>query len=157
MVNTELEIQNLWYEFKTNKNNKWVLKDIDLSLKPGELVGLLGPSGCGKTTLLRLIAGFDKPTRGLIRKNGQIFSDNNYLLSPERRQIGMVFQDYALFPHLNVWDNVCFGINKQAQSIERAKWLLTLLDIYEFKTRYPHELSGGQSQRVALALSLIHI
>ena len=150
MVNTELEIQNLWYEFKTNKNNKWVLKDIDLSLKPGELVGLLGPSGCGKTTLLRLIAGFDKPTRGLIRKNGQIFSDNNYLLSPERRQIGMVFQDYALFPHLNVWDNVCFGINKQAQSIERAKWLLTLLDIYEFKTRYPHELSGGQSQRVAL-------
>ena len=80
MVNTELEIQNLWYEFKTNKNNKWVLKDIDLSLKPGELVGLLGPSGCGKTTLLRLIAGFDKPTRGLIRKNGQIFSDNNYFL-----------------------------------------------------------------------------
>ena len=126
MVNTELEIKNLWYEFKTNKNNKWVLKDIDLSLKPGELVGLLGPSGCGKTTLLRLIAGFDKPTRGLIRKNGQIFSDNNYLLSPERRKIGMVFQDYALFPHLNVWDNVCFGINKQAQSIERAKWLLTL-------------------------------
>ena len=118
------------------------------------MVGLLGPSGCGKTTLLRLIAGFDKPTRGLIRKNGQIFSDNNYLLSPERRQIGMVFQDYALFPHLNVWDNVCFGINKQAQSIERAKWLLTLLDIYEFKTRYPHELSGGQSQRVALARAL---
>ena len=154
MVNTELEIRNLWYEFKTNKNNKWVLKDIDLSLNPGELVGLLGPSGCGKTTLLRLIAGFDKPTRGSIRKNGQIFSDNNYLLSPERRQIGMVFQDYALFPHLNVWDNVCFGINKQAQSIERAKWLLTLLDIYEFQTRYPHELSGGQSQRVALARAL---
>ena len=72
MVNTELEIQNLWHEFKTNKNNKWVLKDINLSLKPGELVGLLGPSGCGKTTLLRLIAGFDKPTRGSIKKNGQI-------------------------------------------------------------------------------------
>ena len=93
MVNTELEIQNLWYEFKTNKNNKWVLKDIDLSLKPGELVGLLGPSGCGKTTLLRLIAGFEKPKRGLIKKNGRIISDHQYLLPPERRQIGMVFQD----------------------------------------------------------------
>ena len=154
MVNTELEIQNLWHEFSSNKNDNWVLKNIDFSLKPGELVGLLGPSGCGKTPLLRLIAGFDKPTRGLIRKNGQIISDNNYLLSPERRKIGMVFQDYALFPHLNVWDNVCFGIKKQPKSIERAKWLLTLLDIYEFKSRYPHELSGGQSQRVALARAL---
>ena len=154
MVNTELEIQNLWHKFEPTKNNNWVLKDIDFSLKPGELVGLLGPSGCGKTTLLRLIAGFDKPTRGLIRKNGQIISDDNYLLSPERRQIGMVFQDYALFPHLNVWDNVCFGINKHAQSIERVNWLLILLDIYQFKSRYPHELSGGQSQRVALARAL---
>ncbi len=154
MVNTELEIQNLWHEFKPNNNNNWVLKDIVFSLKAGELVGLLGPSGCGKTTLLRLIAGFDKPTRGLIKKNGQIISNNNYLLSPERRKIGMVFQDYALFPHLNVWDNVCFGINKQAQFLERANWLLRLLDIYEFKSRYPHELSGGQSQRVALARAL---
>ena len=154
MVNTELEIQNLWHKFKPKKNSNWVLKDIDFSLKSGELVGLLGPSGCGKTTLLRLIAGFDKPSVGSIRKNGRIISDKNYLLSPERRQIGMVFQDYALFPHLNVWDNVCFGIKKHAQSIERAKWLLTLLDIYEFKSRYPHELSGGQSQRVALARAL---
>ncbi len=153
-MNTELEIKNLWHEFKPNKNNNWVLKDINFSLRPGELVGLLGPSGCGKTTLLRLIAGFDKPKRGLIKKNGQIISDNNYLLSPERRQIGMVFQDYALFPHLNVWDNVCFGINKKEQSIKRAEWLLNLLDIYELKNRYPHELSGGQSQRVALARAL---
>jgi len=153
-VNTELEIQNLWHEFKPNKNNNWVLKDINFSLRPGELVGLLGPSGCGKTTLLRLIAGFEKPKRGLIKKNGQIISDNHYLLSPERRQIGMVFQDYALFPHLNVWDNVCFGINKKEQSIKRANWLLNLLDIYEFKNRFPHELSGGQSQRVALARAL---
>ena len=115
---------------------------------------MLGPSGCGKTTLLRLIAGFDKPNRGSIKKNGQIISDNNFLLSPERRQIGMVFQDYALFPHLSVWDNVCFGITKKEQTIERANWLLSILGIYEFKTRYPHELSGGQSQRVALARAL---
>lgn len=153
-MNTELEIQNLWHEFKPNKNNNWVLKDINFSLRPGELVGLLGPSGCGKTTLLRLIAGFDKPKRGIIKRNGQIISDNNFLLSPERRNIGMVFQDYALFPHLNVWDNVCFGINKKEYSIKRANWLLNLLDIYEFKNRYPHELSGGQSQRVALARAL---
>ena len=153
-MNTELEIQNLWHDFKPNKNNNWVLKDINFLLRPGELVGLLGPSGCGKTTLLRLIAGFEKPRRGSIRRNGQIISSYNYLLSPERRQIGMVFQDYALFPHLNVWDNVCFGINKKQQSLERANWLLSLLGIYEFKSRYPHELSGGQSQRVALARAL---
>jgi len=154
LLNTELEIHNLWHEFKPYKNNNWVLKDIDFSLRSGELVGLLGPSGCGKTTLLRLIAGFEKPKRGLIKRNGQIISKSNYLLSPERRQIGMVFQDYALFPHLNVWDNVCFGINKNEQSIKRANWLLNLLDIYEFKNRFPHELSGGQSQRVALARAL---
>ncbi len=154
MSKTELEVKNLWHEFKSNKNINWVLRDINFSLKSGELVGLLGPSGCGKTTLLRLIAGFDKPIRGSIQKNGQIISNNNYLLAPERRQIGMVFQDYALFPHLNVWDNVCFGITKKKQSIERANWLLTLLGIYEFKSRYPHELSGGQSQRVALARAL---
>ncbi len=153
-MNTELEIENLWHEFKPNKNNNWVLKDINFSLRPGELVGLLGPSGCGKTTLLRLIAGFEKPKRGLIKKRGQIISDDNFVLSPERRKIGMVFQDYALFPHLNIWDNVCFGINKKEQSIKRANWLLNLLDIYEFKNRYPHELSGGQRQRVALARAL---
>ncbi len=153
-MNTELEIHNLWHKFNPNNNNNWVLKDINFSLRPGELVGLLGPSGCGKTTLLRLIAGFEKPKRGIIKKTGQIISDDNYLLSPERRQIGMVFQDYALFPHLNVWENVCFGINKKEQSIKRANWLLNLLDIYEFKKRYPHELSGGQSQRVALARAL---
>ncbi|WP_269605379.1 ABC transporter ATP-binding protein [Prochlorococcus marinus] len=153
-MNTELEIQNLWHEFKPSKNNNWVLKDINFSLRPGELVGLLGPSGCGKTTLLRLIAGFEKPKRGLIKKNGQIISNNHHLLSPERRKIGMVFQDYALFPHLNVWDNVCFGINHKEESIKRANWLLNLLDIYEFKNRFPHELSGGQSQRVALARAL---
>ncbi len=153
-MSTELEVQNLWHEFKPNKNNNWVLKDINFSLRAGELVGLLGPSGCGKTTFLRLIAGFEKPKRGLIKKNGHLISDNNFLLSPERRKLGMVFQDYALFPHLNVWENVCFGTNKKEQSIKRAKWLLNLLDIYEFKNRYPHELSGGQSQRVALARAL---
>ena len=78
-MNSELEILNLWHEFKPNKNNNWVLRDINFSMRPGELVGLLGPSGCGKTTLLRLIAGFDRPKRGIIRRNGQIISDHQYL------------------------------------------------------------------------------
>ncbi len=154
MVNTELEIQNLWHKFRPDQNSNWVLRDISFSLKSGELVGLLGPSGCGKTTLLRLIAGFENPSRGVIKKNGQIISNQNHLLPPERRKIAMVFQDYALFPHLNVWDNVCFGITQKEESIERANWLLNLLGIYDFKSRYPHELSGGQSQRVALARAL---
>ena len=153
-MSTELEIQNLWHKFKPNSESNWVLNDVSFSLNSGELIGLLGPSGCGKTTLLRLIAGFERPYRGLIKKNGNIISNNNYLLSPERRKIGMVFQDHALFPHLTVWDNVCFGITKKKQSFERADWLLNILDIYEFKSRYPHELSGGQSQRVALARAL---
>ena len=154
MLKTELEIHNLWHDFENKNISNWILKNININLKSGELIGLLGPSGCGKTTLLRLIAGFEKPKRGYIKKNGQIISKSNFLLSPERRQIGMVFQDYALFPHLNVWENVCFGISKKKQSIERADWLLSLLGIYEFKSRYPHELSGGQSQRVALARAL---
>tara|TARA_Y100001968_G_scaffold225212_1_gene208055 strand:- start:1207 stop:2268 length:1062 start_codon:yes stop_codon:yes gene_type:complete len=154
LLNTELEIKNLSHYLSSSNSKNLVLKDIDLFIKQGELVGLLGPSGCGKTTLLRLIAGFDSPTQGTIKKNGQIISDGNYLLPPERRRIGMVFQDYALFPHLNVWENVCFGVAKKEQALRRAEWLLDLLGIDEYKNRYPHELSGGQSQRVALARAL---
>jgi len=152
-VSTELEIHNLWHEFKSNKNNNWVLKDINFSLRPGELVGLLGPSGCGKTTLLRLIAGFEKPKRGLIMKNGQIISNNHYLLSPERRKIGMVFQDYALFPHLTVMENVMFGL-KNKKNRSRVNYLLNVVGLDSFVGRYPHELSGGQKQRLAIARAL---
>ena len=153
LVNTELEIQNLWHQFKPNKNNNWVLKDINFSVRPGELVGLLGPSGCGKTTLLRLIAGFEKPKSGLIKKNGILISDHQYLLAPERRQIGMVFQDYALFPHLNVFDNAKFGL-KNKNNLSRIDYLLDVLGIKNLKKRYPHELSGGQKQRLAIARAL---
>ena len=152
MVSTELEIKNLSHKFKSSEY--WILKNINLSIQEGELVGLLGPSGCGKTTLLRLIAGFDTPNKGIILKSDEIISKDDYLLPPERRDIGMVFQDFALFPHLNVWKNVCFGITKGSLNHERAKWLLSLLDIYALKNRYPHELSGGQRQRVALARAL---
>ena len=152
--NNALVIENLSHSYDNNKASNLILDSINLKIRDGELLGLLGPSGCGKTTLLRLIAGFEIPREGRIILNNNEISSSKNILVPEKRNIGMVFQDYALFPHLNVWDNVCFGINKKEQSIKRAKWLLELLDIYKLKQRYPHELSGGQSQRVALARAM---
>jgi len=152
-VSTELEIKNLWHEFKPNNNNNWVLKDINFSLKAGELIGLLGPSGCGKTTLLRLIAGFEYPSKGRISLNDNEISSRKRILSPEKRNIGMVFQDYALFPHLNVLENVIFGLkNKKDRS--RVDYLLNVVGLNSFVGRYPHELSGGQKQRLAIARAL---
>ena len=119
----------------------------------GELVGLLGPSGCGKTTLLRLIAGFEKPTNGRILINNREVANRHNLVPPEKRGIGMVFQDYALFPHLDTWSNACFGL-RRGQDKNRVEWLLELLGLSDLKLRYPHELSGGQRQRLALARAL---
>ncbi len=119
----------------------------------GELVGLLGPSGCGKTTLLRLIAGFEKPAKGNISIDNQLVACSERIMPPERRGVGMVFQDYALFPHLDAWKNVCFGL-KRGQDTRRAIWLLDLLGLADLRDRYPHELSGGQRQRLALARAL---
>ena len=106
MASVILKVVDLWHSYKKADNSEWSLRSFDLELKKGELVGLLGPSGCGKTTLLRLIAGFESPAHGFISSGEQILSSNKYLIPPERRGIGMVFQDYALFPHLNVWRNV---------------------------------------------------
>ncbi len=153
MPDSHLQIKDLWHNYGNSHNNSWTLQSLDLNLGNGELLGLLGPSGCGKTTLLRLIAGFEKPDKGTICTNGQLISSPSYLLAPERRGIGMVFQDYALFPHLTVWQNVCFGV-KRSNDRDRAKWLLDLVGIAPFSSRYPHELSGGQRQRLALARAL---
>ena len=109
MVNNILNLYGVSHYYATSDSNDFVLKSIDLSIEPGELVGILGPSGCGKTTLLRLIAGFERPKEGTISFNGLPVSTPNQIIPPERRCIGMVFQDYALFPHLNAWSNVCFG------------------------------------------------
>jgi iron(III) transport system ATP-binding protein len=121
----------------------------ELCVERGEFVALLGPSGCGKTTLLRLIAGFEEPDAGELcvderRVNG---------VAPERRRVGMVFQDYALFPHLTVAANVGFGL-RRAERPERVRKLLSLVGLDGLEHRYPHELSGGQQQRVALARAL---
>jgi iron(III) transport system ATP-binding protein len=146
-----VELEQLWHRF--GGAAEWTLQGVNFALQPGELVGLLGPSGCGKTTLLRLIAGFDSPERGSIRIDGREVAGARRFLVPERRGVGMVFQDYALFPHLDAWANTCFGL-KPAADRARAAWLLELLGLQGLEGRYPHELSGGQRQRLALARAL---
>src|SRR5262245_27363208 len=129
---------------------------ISLEIEEGELVTLLGPSGCGKTTTLRMIAGFLGPSRGRILIDGEDVTR----LPARRRNIGMVFQDYALFPHLSVADNIAFGLRERrtpaARTAERVHELLTLVRLPELAHRFPSELSGGQQQRVALARALAY-
>jgi iron(III) transport system ATP-binding protein len=117
------------------------------------MLALLGPSGCGKTTLLRLIAGFERPDAGTISIGGTTVAGPQAFVAPEKRRIGMVFQDYALFPHLSVAENVRFGLPRDAPA-ERVQMLLALVDLCGCGDRYPHALSGGQQQRVALARAL---
>jgi iron(III) transport system ATP-binding protein len=126
-----------------------------LAVQPGEIVTLLGPSGCGKTTTLRLIAGFERPDAGSIRMGGRAVADSGTWVPPERRGVGMVFQEHALFPHLNVARNVGFNLKggDRDSKVERA---LELVGLAELRDRMPHELSGGQQQRVALARALAH-
>ena len=150
----QVELDGLWHRYSgPASSGDWTLRDIHFQLRPGELVGLLGPSGCGKTTLLRLIAGFEKPDRGVVRIGAQEVAGPHRWLPPERRGVGMVFQDYALFPHLDAWRNACFGL-RRGQDSSRAAWLLELLGLKGLERRYPHELSGGQRQRLALARAL---
>ncbi len=129
---------------------------IDLSVKEGDFFALLGPSGCGKTTILRLVAGFNTPDSGSISVNGQRIEK----VPPEKRNIGMVFQNYALFPHLRVADNIAFGPSvrrtPKEQIREQVKEMLALVRLEAFADRYPRQLSGGQQQRVALARALIN-
>ena len=148
-----LVIENLSHSYGSEKGANLILDSINFKIKDGELLGLLGPSGCGKTTLLRLIAGFEKPNDGKITLNNNEISSCNNVVVPEKRNIGMVFQDYALFPHLNVFDNAKFGL-KNNNNLSRIDYLLNVLGINGLKNRYPHELSGGQKQRLAIARAL---
>ena len=129
---------------------------LSLQVTRGETVALLGPSGCGKTTLLRLVAGFEAPDHGSILVAGSIVSGAATFVPPEERRIGFVFQDYALFPHLDVLGNVAFGLSGRpgSQRRERAREVLDLVGLTVFAGRYPGQLSGGQQQRVALARAL---
>jgi len=124
-----------------------------LCLSRGEVVALLGPSGCGKTTLLRLVAGFERPDAGTVTVAGRVVAGPDTWVAPERRRVGMVFQDYALFPHLTVAANVGFGLPRPERGT-RVPELLEIVGLAGLELRYPHELSGGQQQRVALARAL---
>jgi iron(III) transport system ATP-binding protein len=128
---------------------------VDLSLEEGGITALLGPSGCGKTTTLRLIAGFERPDAGEVRLSGRVLASDSVDVPPERRGIGFVFQDYALFPHLSVVENAAFGLRgPRAARLERARGALATVGLTVFQDRHPHQLSGGQQQRVALARAL---
>ncbi|MEZ5341122.1 MAG: ABC transporter ATP-binding protein [Acidimicrobiales bacterium] len=131
-----------------------MLRDVSLSASKGEVLVLLGPSGCGKTTLLRLIAGLDRPDGGRIAIGGSTVAGDGAWVPPEKRQVGMVFQDWALFPHLTVGQNVAFGLKGQADSNDRVAEMLGLVGLAPLADRLPSTLSGGQQQRVALARSL---
>ncbi|MDX1606092.1 MAG: ABC transporter ATP-binding protein [Candidatus Competibacterales bacterium] len=133
-----------------------VVRDFSLRIRQGGLACLLGPSGCGKTTVLRAIAGFMPLIHGSVRLRGRQVSDAERQEPPEKRRLGMVFQDYALFPHLDVLANVTFGLRGRSARERQRRGLetLELVGLVEFARRYPHELSGGQQQRVALARAL---
>ena len=131
-----------------------VVQDLNLHLKAGDIGCLLGSSGCGKTTTLRAIAGFEPVHAGKITLAGEVISRPGFTLAPEKRRIGMVFQDYALFPHLSVAENVAFGIRKHPGQARITDEMLELVNLGSLGKRLPHELSGGQQQRVALARAL---
>lgn len=147
-----LEVQNIECHYR----NHTVVSDLSMHVKRGSLVCLLGPSGCGKTTVLRAIAGFEPIVKGEIRMDGNTLSRPGYAVAPEKRRLGMVFQDYALFPHMDVRDNVGFALRKSPSTERRntVNRMLKMVGLEGFKARYPHELSGGQQQRVALARAL---
>jgi iron(III) transport system ATP-binding protein len=132
-----------------------VVDDLSLALERGSIGCLLGPSGCGKTTVLRAVAGFEPVTGGRICLDGQVVSSAGQHLPPERRKIGMVFQDYALFPHLTVERNIAFGLRGVADAPQRVARMLATVGLAQAGRKYPHELSGGQQQRVALARALV--
>ena len=136
-----------------------VLKAFDETFRDGEFITLLGPSGCGKTTMLRIIAGFEKPSTGEVYLDDRLVSGGKTFVPPEKRNIGMVFQSYAVWPHMNVFDNVAYPLTIQKkpkeqirQSVERV---LDIVHLRQYATRLPSQLSGGQQQRVALARALV--
>ena len=145
-----LHVENLTKSF----GNNTVVKGVSFAFDKGEFISLLGPSGCGKTTILRMIAGFERPTSGSITVDGQDITG----LKPNQRQLGMVFQAYALFPNLNVGDNIGFGLKIAGMPAEqrrvRIEEMLKLIGLAGYENRYPYELSGGQQQRVALARAI---
>ena len=155
----QIEIENLTKSYAGAESESAAVLGLNLSVAPGEFVTLLGPSGCGKTTTLRLIAGYLTPDAGAISVGGRVLSTPQKVLPPEERGMGMVFQNYAVWPHKTVYENVVFGLKIRrvaaAAAREQVARVLDLVNLGGLDQRYPSELSGGQQQRVALARSLV--
>ena len=147
-----LEIRNLSHAYNQGIST---IQDFSFSLNKGEIVSILGPSGIGKTTLLRIIAGLEGVIDGEVIISDKVVSKKNFLLPPEKRNLGLVVEDRALFPHLNVERNVMFGISHINKRESLAQEYLSLFKVAELSKKYPHEISAGQQQRVALARALI--
>jgi len=151
---TALVINQLSCFYEHNK----VLKALDLHLADNEIICLLGESGCGKTTLLKAVAGLQDNLRGEILINGEVVNNKAINIVPEKRKTGFIFQDYALFPHLNIFDNVAFSLYglKESEKKERVLAVLKLVQLEQYALRFPHQLSGGQQQRIAIARALAY-
>ena len=147
-----LSLENIGFSYP--KSEKPTLQGFNLSIQKGDCIGLVGASGCGKSTLLRLIAGLEPLETGSITLDAQVLSAPKLSVPPEKRHIGMVFQNYCLFPHLSVRNNIAYGIRQRQHKKERVNEMLALIDLQAHADRYPYQLSGGQQQRVALARSL---
>lgn len=148
------QLENVTFGYDTGSGP--VVRDFSLRMEQGEIVGILGSSGCGKSTLLRLIAGLEAPAGGRILIAGKVLVDSQQFVEPEHRGVGMIFQDYALFPHLTVEQNILFGLHRltKREREQRLGEMLSLVQMEGYGKRYPHELSGGQQQRVAFARAL---
>ena len=151
MGDSILELKDLSHSYDGSEIS---LKNISLTVNKAEKVSVLGPSGSGKSTLLRLIAGLEKPYSGTITIQGKIVSDQDHMVSPEKRNVGLVVQNKALFPHLTVEKNIGFGIRKNQEKTKIISDLLSLFKIEHLSNKYPHEISGGEQQRTAIARSM---
>ncbi len=151
-----IELEGVVKEYLSHGEVVQAVKGVTLDIAEGEFFSLLGPSGCGKTTTMRMIAGFEEPSKGVVRLHGQDVTN----VPPNRRDVNMVFQSYALFPHMSVWDNVAFGLKQkktpQEEIRRRVGEMLEIVDLGGREKRRPRELSGGQQQRVALARALVN-
>ena len=150
-----IEVQNLHFNYESNKKAK-TIDNLSFSVKDGTIACLLGPSGCGKTSTLRLIAGLETPSAGLITINEKCVANDSIFVPPDMREIGFVFQDFALFPHLTVQQNIGWGLTQldQDQKTSRIQELMKQTSMLGHKDKYPLELSGGEQQRVSLARAL---
>jgi len=146
-----LKLKQICFEIDSNI----ILQDINLEIDEGNFVSIIGKSGSGKTSLLKIISGLKKQTKGTITLNNTILSDDDTFIEPESRNLGLVVQEKVLFPHLNVQSNVEFGIPKEDNKREKAVEMLNKFHISSLMEKYPHEISGGEAQRVALARTLV--